>query len=50
MVVAVIHRKNDNEDKPVVSKHPKKSTAKSRLEHLWCFRRDFLDIEIITIG
>jgi len=48
IVVAVIHRKNDNEDKLVVSKQPNKY-SKEQIEALVEFQERFFDTEIITI-
>lgn len=46
-VVAVVHRKNDNEDKLVVSKHPDKY-SKEQIEALVEFQERFFDTEITT--
>ncbi len=48
IVVAVIHRKNDNEDKLVVSKQPNKY-SKEQIEALVEFQERFFDTEIIII-
>ncbi len=46
VVVAVIHRKNDKEDKLVVSKHVEKY-SKEQIEALVEFQERFFDTEII---
>jgi inorganic pyrophosphatase len=47
VVIAIIHRKNDNEDKLVVSKHPHKY-SKEQIQALVEFQERFFDSEIIT--
>ncbi|MDF2503257.1 inorganic diphosphatase [Clostridium sp.] len=46
-VVAIIHRKNDNEDKLVVARNPNKYN-RQQIEALVEFQERFFDIEIIT--
>jgi len=48
LVVAVIHRKNDCEDKLVVSKYPGKY-SKEQIEALVEFQERFFDTEIICL-
>jgi len=46
VVIAIIHRKNDNEDKLVVSKYPYKY-SKEQIQALVEFQERFFDSEII---
>lgn len=46
-VVAILHRKNDNEDKLVVARNPNKYT-KEQIQALVEFQERFFDTEIIT--
>ena len=46
VVIAIIHRKNDVEDKLVISKHPHKY-SKEQIQALVEFQERFFDLEII---